>query len=350
MDLFYKQLRPGKKHKNINKEVADYISGLKTQQKFLKETLPRYQLWVESLRRSSKYKAICDWFVEARQQYPYPELILEYKLESTGIEDYLFFAHTYENIRESSPFRFLKDEVNGGIPMLFEDDSLFEIIYNDSFFLWAKKAKYPTESGFETLMNLFVFGNIFIDYPDVTTLRIFHLIDRCNKARVIRTEGVIDVLFKHIEREIFNKDEIHPAEEYRKEIKKFFKSNFFLSFCLTDPFENVDATLEEIKGQIEKRRESIEYKNEISEQYSFYNPGEFEYPISGSFRLDDLTTYLKVYDMKCSGMKVIEIAKEHFNLDQKEALLSSRMITRYIQKAKKVIQNTEKGIFPGEYS
>ena len=64
-------------------------------------------------------------------------------------------------------------------------------------------------------------------------------------------------------------------------------------------------------------------------------------------RYDDLEKYLQIYDLKQQGQTVKEIVKER-DLPG-DAHTNEREYQRYIEKAREIIRNTEKNIFPGNY-
>jgi hypothetical protein len=299
MNQFYNLLTKTKHEKKRDTLIEDYIRKSETK---YKELIQRYKLWVEYLKRSSNYKNVCDWFSRTKQDIPYPDEIQKYDLKPTGLEDYIFYAVSYERLRSDSPYLPLKNLLPH-VELMFTKLKPFEDMFSDTFFLWAMNAGFPSRFGFEMLMNLFVFGDIFRDPPQMTTLRIMHLINGRNKARAFRSEEIIDLLFSHIEREMFQ-DNVPSLDAFKHALKRVLKSNILLSICLVDPFEDADLTVKQIKRLINERREFISKSRNKPDWFDFFKPDQFEYPASKNFRLDDLKKHLQLYDIKQDGMRV----------------------------------------------
>lgn len=64
---------------------------------------------------------------------------------------------------------------------------------------------------------------------------------------------------------------------------------------------------------------------------------------------DELGFYLEVYDLKAKGLTIKEIMQEKDPENKGNAVDTEREYKRFIQKAKRIISNVEKGVFPGNY-
>ena len=66
-------------------------------------------------------------------------------------------------------------------------------------------------------------------------------------------------------------------------------------------------------------------------------------------KLDELRIYLQAYDLKARGLTIKDIVREMQPARKGDTDVVEREFKRYIQKAKRIISNTEKGVFPGNY-
>ena len=69
----------------------------------------------------------------------------------------------------------------------------------------------------------------------------------------------------------------------------------------------------------------------------------------GRIRYDELQRYLKIYDLKKTGMKWKDIFKKTYPDMTWDEQNTRRSIHTEYEKAKKIIKNVEKGDFPGRY-
>lgn len=66
-------------------------------------------------------------------------------------------------------------------------------------------------------------------------------------------------------------------------------------------------------------------------------------------KVEELETYLRVYDLKEAGLTIKQIVQTVDPENKGNALDTEREFKRYIQKAKRIISNVERGAFPGNY-
>lgn len=73
---------------------------------------------------------------------------------------------------------------------------------------------------------------------------------------------------------------------------------------------------------------------------------------SDRLHLDEVSLYLKAYDLRKEGLKIGEIIKKIGNESQRENYMDEgvkRSFYRYLDKAERIISNVESGYFPGRY-
>jgi hypothetical protein len=309
------------------------------------DLLERYSLWGEFLKRSKTFKRVCLWFEKAREEYPYPDDIRKHKLKPQYLEDYFFFADTYERVR--SPLLPLKTYSIPIVTAMRSGIAIMRDALSGTFFSWAVDAGFPAEFEVEMLMNLFVFGNVYEDSSLAVKLRSIHLIQKRSENRAFRLGEAIDVVFRHIEEnEHYIKGSEHSVEDFKSALKRFFGSDVpMLTVCLVDPFENTDKTIDAIKELIIKRRSSL---SRLDVDFTQIQADQFECPTK-NFRVDEVRRYLKAYDLKESGKIDSEIMRIIHPDHESEQWDLARMIKRDQKKARTIIANVENGFFPGKY-
>jgi hypothetical protein len=70
---------------------------------------------------------------------------------------------------------------------------------------------------------------------------------------------------------------------------------------------------------------------------------------STRIRYDELKLYLEVYDLKEKGLKMREVIKEIKPRENEKDVDIRREFNRFYSNAKTIIENVEKGYFPGKY-
>jgi hypothetical protein len=342
MTTFIDQLIHEAKQDGREKLVQGY---LKRKDKEHGDLIQRYLLWGEYLKRSKGFIETCQWFQEAKAKHPYPEEVRKHGFAPAYLEDYLFFIDTYD--RQRPPLVPLKTGCLPLVRMSLEKGGIFRDMLSGTLFGWAAEAGFPAELRVEMLMNLFVFGNVSQDPVQALKLRAIKLIEARNMARAFRIEEGIDTIFGHIESDnyMFLGDAAHTVDDFKNALRRFLSSDIILTVCLVDPYENTDKTLEAVKVLINERRKKL---SELGIDFSQLQGDQFECP-TPNLRMDELKTYLKVFDLRQKGKKMADIAKELYP-DRDANYILVREISRYRQKAEKILANVENGFFPGKYS
>lgn len=119
-------------------------------------------------------------------------------------------------------------------------------------------------------------------------------------------------------------------------------------YIIVDP----DGELETIKVAL---RKMISQKKK--ENQGFYRAvRQFNLPIAGKIRIDELEKYLSVFILKehqhKSWKEIISEVSPKYNSDNCMMIYEEvrRVHQRYLQNAKAIIRNVEKGEFPGDYT
>jgi len=341
MKKFYESLIDIKDDGERDQIITEYLrnAGIKH-----KENIQKYQLWIKYLKRSEKFIEACEWFEKAKKQYPYPSEFKQYKHKLGYLEDYYIFAAEYSEKYSRDPLytlsfmskslKILRAGLKGSI---------------DSFFSWAIDSDFPANFEDEMLMNLFVFGNIHKDPVDAYLLRIIHIIESQGKRNVFDLNEIIDRIFGLVEYddELLDKREL-SLQEFKTELKKFFKSeDFFSFFCMIDPYENKEKIFDSFGKLIDRKRRILE-DSDFKEDLPKLRDVKFEYP-QENIRIDDLERYLEAYDLQKDGKSIQQIGQIMHPDSSSAAASVDRVVLRDLQKARKIIKNVEIGFFPGNY-
>lgn len=127
---------------------------------------------------------------------------------------------------------------------------------------------------------------------------------------------------------------------------KAFKNDFlYLKIDVTK--QSTTEILGHLKTFIDKKKSEKSIKVE-----SFINKQNFGIT-SQRLMIDEIEQYLKTYDLQFSRVKYKNIINKIGKPAEKAALDDPdvlRKYRQYKQKAKRIIENVEKGFFPGEYS
>lgn len=148
----------------------------------------------------------------------------------------------------------------------------------------------------------------------------------------------IDLCINHFEKTYNRKPTIEEIKIFLIEIMRD-SSKLYLKIDITD------VTAEEITEAFSQRL--IITNKETLQQKGRKKP--FLYP-STRIRLDELKRYLRVYDLSRQGLKMKDIIKELNPSSDNTDVDVQRSFYRDLENAKNIIQNVEKGIFPGNYS
>ena len=344
MKKFYESLIELKDEDEINRIIAGYLKNIETNHK---EDIQKYQLWMDYLKRSDKFLQACEWFEETKKKYPYPSELEQYKHKLGYIEDYLVFASTYNELFSESPLFELKDFLT--MLKSLRGIDIFNTMISGTFFSWAIESGYPADFEIEMLMNLFVFGNIYKDPVNVDLLRIIHILESRRRVSVYRLNEIIDLIFRHIEKDEYWLNGREPSiDEFKSNLKRFFETDMLLPLCLFNPYENKDKTLELISKLIDERRRVLDDAGANVNHFRSGTADMFESP-QQNIRLDELKRYLKAYDLQKDGKSIKKIGQLMYPNSFSSAASLERIVSRDLQKAKKIIKNVEVGFFPGNY-
>jgi hypothetical protein len=341
------------KHQNVKDEKDQKIQNYVDQaRKNCKDDIQKFELWIEYLKRSSVFKDVCQWFEEARNNHPYPPSLKEYKHKLGYIEDYLVFTSNYKDLCSLLPF-FPHFPLKHSLSLIDKKREHFKISglpLGGDFFDWAIYAGFPEEYETETLMNLFVFGNIYKSPEQITLLRILFLIESRKSTYALELDDIFNLEFQVSDNnQSFFDDRPATNEEKFLMLKKLL-SDFYLPIGLPNPHDNKDKTIEVVKDIIDKRRSELSKIDK--KKFESFKLDQFEWP-TGNIRIDELERYLKAYDLKRKGKTNKEIAKIFYpEYDLSDADLNAtalRYVSRDLSKARKIIKNVEIGYFPGKY-
>lgn len=257
-----------------------------------------YQLWWEYLKRSENYKDYCDIKtpirIIKRQDGKYSKYTVAVKNPKTkkllpievSHEEFLFVWNMERNW------------------------DTFGNIFKTSFDDWWKKRKIPNKE----------LPVIVLNDPDV-----------CTKLPLFMEQ------YNDLKR---SKAKYPSPKQILEQLTKSEYDYIFLAVPMVG-----SATMEEISKQIASIR--MEYKKQPFFRLADYMFKRFTMPIS-RVRFDELKRYLRVYDLKQTGLTMkkiiaeIDPARKGFDADIVRSFRSD------LQKARNLIDNAEKGLFPEE--
>jgi hypothetical protein len=301
------------------------------------ELKPVFKLWWEYLRRSEKYKKVCDWFRErmnGESENPLESnnLFFDYILHIIKIDSripfYLSTLLTLENVRSAN----------------YKPDK------SEEFFKRAIELQFPFAD--ELLINFFIFrdisNNAFDDYyRRARDLIYFRKKEKLFTYNELRNEA--DLIFDQIEeRATINLGRKPKIEEYKKYLKEWFcydPFHLYLKFFI--PLLNIDEAKSYISKLVHEKQKEPRYKNK-AKYYMPPNTERFQFP-TGNARIKELRRYLETFDLKRAGKKNKEIAEiiyPDLDSDPQDII---RRVQRDHKKAKAIVKNVESGLFPGKY-
>jgi hypothetical protein len=341
--MIYKKLIECRINDEKDEIVTEYID--KSTNEF-RDDFERFQLWTQYLKQSDNYKKACSWFKKVRIKHDYPPELNGCKHQLSYIEDYFVFAVSYNKLRSESPLLSLKHNFPL-INIARNGQELFKEIFSGTFFGWAIEYGFPKKLSTEMLVYLYLYGNLYDDPEEITSLRVFELIRQHKNMCVYRAGEIIDVIYKHVEDVLLN-GESPTIEEFKNHLKHFLESDLTLTVTMINPYDNRDKTLAAISELIETRRARLP-RQTIDQGFEFYQSDQFEWPTS-NFRMDELNRYLKVFSFNKEGMTNENIAKEIYPRLDYENKNTMRRVFRDRKKAEQIIKNVEAGFFPGPYN
>lgn len=249
-----------------------------------------YNLWWEYLKRSKDYKEYCEF-------------------------------QRRKNIETHAPKKFQVNVKRGYIPPVTIAYHWFGDVHVNSFEKWWEfhQRKATNEA-------VKIVSDSIIDYSDVVTQHMEICIDSFI-AQKGRTPTLDEFTFYFSDYMKSDKDGfiylwVNPWHAPIKEMTKRFEE------IVTEQKRNIPQ-IQKIELALEKYRKPSSLNR---------------------IRLDELKRYLQVYDLRNRGLKWNDIIKKLNRTDDKAIIEIVRVeFHRYLRKAKAIIKNVERGIFPGEY-
>lgn len=257
-----------------------------------------YRLWWEYLKRSEKYKFYCD--IEPRVRI----------VQKNGSKDNKFRIAVKYPEKEKLSTRIVSSEQFYYVWNMERNWDTFGNIFKNKFDDWWEKRKIPNKE-----------------------LPVLPLNDHDICAKL--------PLFMEMNNELKKSKVKYPSPD--QVLAQLIKSEPNYIFLAVPMVGNV--TMEEISAQIASIR--LEYRNEPIYRLADYLYKRFKRPIS-RVRFDELKRYLRVYDLKQAGLTMKQIIAEIDPDPKGDDVDVMRSFRSYLQKAKKLIDNVEHGLFPEE--
>jgi len=274
-----------------------------------------YKLWVEYLKRSDKYKALCkshNYFIDyARytKSFPPPE---EYR---TNLDISLGLSNT---------FRYFGDVFT--YPLEFILKNMFSQI--------------ESEPGMDIL------GNPAIS-PEVDNNGRFH-IKRANDITYLEDEldnffGIAEMIADQAAAE---KDREPTIEDFKYQLKNILE--FDGRILLAVRVRRADSRKGFNKNELKAELDEIINHHVKSERFKNYKNASEYFPYPTKLQdLDSVQRHLEVYDFKKQGRSDVYIQEWIGDTGPEGRALN---ISREIKYFKKILENVEEGVFPGDYS
>ena len=274
-----------------------------------------YRLWIEYLKRSDKYKALCkshNYFIDyARytKSFPPPE---EYR---TNLDISLGLSNT---------FRYFGDVFN--YPLEFILKNMFRQI--------------------ESELGMDILGNPAIS-PEVDNNGKIH-IKRANDITYLEDEldnffCIAEMLAEQLS---IKEDRESTIEDFKHQLKNILEADgrILIAVRVRRTGSRKGFNKNELKAELD---EIINHHVESERFKNYKNTSEyFPYP-SKLQDLDSVQRHLEVYDLKKQGSSDVYIQEWIGDTGPEGRALN---ISREIKYFKKILENVEEGVFPGDYS
>jgi len=301
-----------------------------------------YKLWWEYLRRSDGYKAFCEKYPDAVKN---TELFGIYSIDTSHLRDFpeddaIIDPDYDEYCEEKKKWR---------------RASCFCNVHKDSFEVWWKKfTHYSDEESTIEELSTHIDGmmkhaylstvekSIKSTYKDFVSTYKDSMSDKDYESM---DKGFIYWAFvrKSLElrNEAFREFIKRPEHKALHEFMERPDLPYIYLRINADAFTTDD--IKEIKRIIRRKKEDF-----IKRRDGNYTMHKTYFKEVGRIRYDELQRYLKIYDLKITGMKWPDIFKKTYpNKEWNE--LNRRSIRTEYDKAKKIVKNVENGNFPGKY-
>ncbi len=254
-----------------------------------------YRLWWEYLKRSNNYKMYCE---------------IKTPIRIIQRQDGIYISAVMNSKTKKLSPKIISDEQFYLIWNMQRNWDTFGNIFKTKFDDWWEKRKIPNKE----------LSVLPLNDPDI-----------CTKLPS----------FVEMNNELIKSKAKYPSPD--QVLAQLIKSEPNYIFLAVPMVGNV--TMDEISTQIASIR--LKYRNEPIYKLADYLYKRFKRPIS-RVRFDELKRYLRVYDLKQDGLTmkqiIAEIDPDHKGFD----VDVMRSFRSYLQKAKKLIDNVEQGIFPEE--
>ncbi len=355
MDNLLKLISDPNRDTSIGLKIHEAVKELREKHK---DSLPKYDLWRDYLKRSDKYKNVCHWVENAHNEHPLTQGNIGKETEDVikqfphaqdnvnQIMDLALFYATFSLFFNRKPVVALQYYLPY-LELKKENKDKNEL-FRDTFFDWAINAGFPFEN--EMMMNYFIFGNVFKEPSSLSSIRHLLILELQERANVHETHEVLEFIFGMVLKEVEEALGREPTiAEFMEKTKNIIRDGFWLNISITNPYENKNDIIKSVSNTIDKRRnETGDFNKLYSDKLSLFSLNRFAYPKS-NIRLDELEEYLKAYDLQKEGKKIKEISEQIFPNTKSLSDSDIRQTSRYLAKAKKIIRNVEEGFFPGNY-
>lgn len=250
-----------------------------------------YRLWIEYLKRSDDYREFSEWVVKRRK-----------------------------NKKLSPPDMFKRDPKTGNPPKEILNYVVFGPIHDPR---WT-------------------FEEWWADHKKGLTYRQAHSTPRPVEDYLKFIGNAIDSCIESFERKKGKKPTLQEFKNYflrRLNDERYFS---FLMINNSKSEEAIEAEFKKIRREWKKDPQIKWFKFQAKMRYL---------PSTNYVRMDELRRHLSIYDKKKEGLGVNEIIKtdEYYKERKERDDVARRLVYMDIAKAKKIIRNTEFGIFPGKY-
>ncbi len=309
-----------------------------------------FKLQIEYLKRGDKYKAFCD-FVERESKKESPPLSLRsicLKIERSKIPPEIGLAR-FMTFRESGE--------------LANNNYSLESIET------MRKLEIPPELTFGNIANYSVFGDIFNSTYSFETWWEQHGKQRAvtDADTIDRTQPFVKPLVENLGESIEKK--ITATEKrLRKKLGRSATKEEFIARFIEDVGE-YGSTILCINAFANINPLVTEFRKKVKEAKELMRPFDIKMPRMTPIEISqedliNLKRYLRVYDLDRQGVNWKDIICDSEVGNPEVCKYISviigdpirgdfddewRVYQRYIQKATKIIKNSEQGIFPGDY-
>ena len=303
-----------------------------------------YKIQWEYLKRSEDYERFCNWMPDLEEDKDISDkmhsicrnLRIQHPNDADGLVDYWLGQSALTALYEYDDPVIKRLHESNKLDSMLENFRVFGNVHSHSFEnWWERQGQYLKEVYDKYVGGDFDAGLIYIKF----------------KRPVCGVEDYKEFIKRDIGwciSKFSSKNERKPTcHELGDSLLERISNHKGYVYLVVDV---VDKSLKDLTKQFEKivrkHKQDTSIKQLKEDQKRYFKPisNKDEY-----IRIEEIKRYLKVYDLKKKGLRIQDIIKEFKRTTKASPVDVQRAYYLDIKRAKKIIENVEKGVFPGEY-